>query len=520
MPGLKKTDDATRASVKIPRTQGRRDATKPYANIRCGSEASENAVYGEYRRCTYDLIVVGSGPAGQRSAIQAAKNGKRVAVVELHSQPGGACLHWGTVPSKSFRESVYRYSLGSNARKSKSLPEMNRLLERKNRVVAQSSDIISDQLARNDVELIQGRARLRDRKTVEVLDRKGAVLRTLVTDYMILATGARPVPPPHLAVDGRHIHDSNTILGLKRVPERLVVLGAGIIGCEYASIFATAGSRVQLVDKRTQILPSVDGDIVRHLLERFDSLGLTMRLGTEAVRIERQKRGAKAPIQVVLSNGRSLPADAVLIAMGRTGNSDEMGLEELGIERDSRGLLKVDAHFRTTVPTIYAVGDLIGAPALASTAFEQGRIAASHAFGLGDPAEREMNPVFPYGIYTIPEISTIGKTEEELRTADADFVVGWSRYREMARGQIVGDRWGLLKLLVDRKSLRILGVHIIGDNAADLIHIGQAVMDLGGDVRWFIRTVFNFPTHAEAYKTAAFHVVNTIRGQKHRAGAP
>ena len=468
---------------------------------------------------SFDLVVVGSGPAGQRAAVQAAKNGKRSCVVELHSRPGGACLHWGTVPSKSFRESIYRYSLRSRS-KGESLPQMGRLLERKNRVVTAGSDIITDQLDRNGVALVQGRARLRDAHTVEVLDPRGRVLRVLSTRYIILATGARPVPPPHLAIDGKLVHDSNTILNLKRLPRRLVVLGAGIIGCEYASMFATAGTQVHLIDKREQILPSVDEDIARHLLERFESLGLKLRLGCEALQIRRGAKGAKDPVKVVLSDGKSIAADAVLIAMGRTGNSDDLGLELLGIERDGRGLVKVDAHFRTRVPSVYAVGDLIGAPALASTAFEQGRIAASHAFGLGDPAEREMNPVFPYGIYTIPEISTIGKTEAELKAAGVDFVVGWSRYREMARGQIVGDRWGLLKLLVDSKSLRILGVHIIGDNAADLIHIGQAVMDLGGDVRWFIRTVFNFPTHAEAYKIAAFHVVNTIRGQKHRTEAP
>jgi NAD(P) transhydrogenase len=462
---------------------------------------------------TFDLVVVGSGPSGQRAAIQAAKNKKRVALVEGIARPGGACVFWGTIPSKAFRESVYRYSLSSRS-KSTSLPQMARLLERKNRVVSAESDIIADQLKRNGVELIHGWARLTGPHSVEVISDREQVTHRLESKYIILAVGARPVAPGAIQVDGEWIHDSNTILNLKRLPKKLVVLGAGIIGCEYASIFSTAGSKVVLVDKREEILTSVDSDIVQHLIERFESQEMEMRLGIDTRKVELiRAKGSKRVqgVRVTLENGKRIDADAVLVAMGRAGNTDGLGLEALGIERDGRGLLKVDSHFRTQVPSIYAVGDVIGAPALASTGYEQGRIAASHAFALGDESERVMNPVFPYGIYTIPEISTLGQTEAELKAKGVPFVVGWSRYREMARGQIVGDRWGLLKLIVDAKTLKILGVHIIGDNAADLIHIGQAVMDLGGDVRWFIRTVFNFPTHAEAYKIAAFHVVNELR---------
>jgi NAD(P) transhydrogenase len=332
-----------------------------------------------------------------------------------------------------------------------------------------------------------------------------ALKEELSAQFIVIAVGARPVCPAHLGLDGKLVLDSNSILTLKKVPKTMVVLGAGIIGCEYASMFAMAGSKVHLVDRRHEVLASVDREIVNHLVERFVAQGVEIHLEVEAQKVDKGDDGCK----VHLSNGKKIHADVVLVAQGRFGNTDGLGLEEVGIDRDERGLVKVDHHFRTTVPNIYAVGDVVGSPALASTSMEQGRLASCHAFGLeGDG----MPQFYPYGIYTIPEISMIGPTEEELLTHKADFVVGRARYRELARGQIVGDSWGLLKLLVERKTLKLLGIHIVGDNAADLIHIGQAVMAFGGDVNYFIRSVFNYPTLAEAYKTAAFHAVNQIRG--------
>jgi len=330
-------------------------------------------------------------------------------------------------------------------------------------------------------------------------------------------------------VDGKIIHDSNTILGLKKTPKSIVVLGAGIIGCEYASIFSTAGTQVYLIDKRPEILASVDREIVAHLVERFTFQQMKLVLACEATKIEkvmghgRTRAGKPIGARVHLSNGKKITTEVVLVAQGRAGNTGDLNLAAVGLKTDERGLIQVNAHFQSTVPYIYAVGDVIGAPALASTGMEQGRIACCHAFDIksssgGAKVGREtakahaMPALYPYGIYTIPEISMIGKTEGELVAAKADFVVGRARYKELARGQIVGDRWGLLKLLVDRKTLKILGVHIIGDNAADLIHIGQAVMAFDGDVNYFISSVFNYPTLAEAYKTAAFHAVNQILG--------
>ncbi len=471
-----------------------------------------------------DLIVIGSGPGGQKAAMQAAKVGKKVVIIEEMSAVGGGCVHSGTLPSKSFRESVYRWSLGSRGtlgqerehatavKASKGdLPDMGRLLRRRDRVVEGEEQVIHDQLKRNSIHVIHGRAKLLGKNDVEVTIKKGSSTSTqiLTAKFIVIATGARPVCQSHLGLDGKFVHDSNTILDLKKLPKSMVVLGAGIIGCEYASMFSMAGTEVYLVDRRHEILASVDREVANHLVERFVAGGMEIVLEAEAKQIIKPEKGSDEGVKVYLSNNRKISADVVLVAQGRNGNTEGLGLEEVGIERDERGLIKIDKHFRTSVQNIYAVGDVVGSPALASTSMEQGRLASCNAFQI---ETTEMAQFFPYGVYTIPEVSMIGPTEEELAAKKADFVVGRAHYRELARGQIVGDSWGLLKLLVDRKTLKLLGVHIVGDNAADLIHIGQAVMAFGGDAHYFIRSVFNYPTLAEAYKTAAFHAVNQIKG--------
>jgi NAD(P) transhydrogenase len=479
----------------------------------------------------FDLAVIGSGPAGQKAALQGAKAGKKVVVIEDCHAVGGGCVHMGTLPSKSLRESVYRFSLssrgflgqeaehaGENWRFKRSLPDMRRLLRRRDRVVSGESQVIFDQLKRNDIKILHGRARFVSAHELEVVGTKKNL--RIQAKFIFIATGAKPQPPKHIDVDHERVHDSDSILRLKRVPKSMVILGGGVIGCEYASMFAMAGTHVTLVDKRHEVLASVDREIVNHLLERFESLGMKVILKAEATEIRKRskggtgsKAGAKSDgVVVTLSSGEKIQTDAVLVALGRVGNTDNLGLENVGIKADPRGLLTVDTNFRTSVPHIYAVGDVIGAPALAATSMEQGRVACCHAFNLTDWGSFEMPDVYPYGIYTIPEISMVGLTEQELKKEKVDYVIGRARYREIARGQIVGDKWGLLKLCVDRKTLKILGVHIIGDNAAELIHIGQAVMKLGGDVRYFVGSVFNYPTHAEAYKTAGLHAYNVIKG--------
>jgi NAD(P) transhydrogenase len=471
----------------------------------------------------FDLVVIGSGPGGQRAAVQAAKSGKKVAIIEKHSKMGGGCVHWGTLPSKSLRESVYRWSLGSKGILGRldqggfvcdlsdvELPDMVRLMRRKERVIENESKIVEEQLVRNQVHTFWGAGRFAGDHLMEVVHEDGTVSR-LKTSFTVIAVGARPVSPGYCKDDSpecdRRVFDSNTILDLKTTPKSMVVLGAGIIGCEYASMFEAAGTKVTLVDKRQEMLANVDREIVFHLVDRFVSLGMDLVLEAETKKFETSKDGVK----ITLSNGRIIEAEVCLVAMGRQGNTDTLQLEKVGLKADARGQLKVGATYQTEVPWIYAVGDVIGFPALASTSMEQGRISVCDAFKLDEHLSGF--EVYPYGIYTIPEISTIGLSEEEVVEKGIPFVVGRARYKEIARGQIVGDEWGMLKLLVHKETMKILGVHIIGDNAADLIHIGQAVMQLNGDLNYFVRSVFNYPTLAEAYKTAAFNAYNQLKGR-------
>lgn len=467
----------------------------------------------------YDLVVVGSGPGGQRAAVQAAKSGKKVALIERDSKMGGGCVHWGTLPSKSLRESVYRWSMGSRGVLGKAdagafvvelasaeLPDMQRLMKRKERVIQVESSIIEHQLERNQIALIQGEAKFLSDHVIEVCKPDGTCV-TLKSKFAVIAVGAQPVSPAYAPVDGKFIHDSNTILSIQKTPTSMLVFGAGIIGCEYASIFKAAGTKVTLVDKRQEILSTVDREIVFTLVDRFISLGMNLELEVEAVKMEKTHQG----VEVTLNNGKKLFAEVVLMAMGRQGNTQNLGLENIGLKADARGLLKVGPFYKTEKPWVYAVGDVIGFPALASTSMEQGRIAVCDAFGLKE--ELGKFDLYPYGIFTIPEISTLGMNEEELIAKKIPFVAGRARYKEIARGNIVGDEWGMLKMLVHKESLKILGVHIIGDNAADLIHIAQAVMQLGGDLKYFIQNVFNYPTLTEAYKTAAFNAYNQIKGR-------
>ena len=473
----------------------------------------------------FDVIVLGSGPAGRSAGLQAAKAGKRVAIVENHSSFGGGCVLTGTLPSKSFRESVYRWSLGSRGTLGRELehstpvamgsdrPEMDRLIRRKDRVVLEESKVVEDQLARNNIALYRGSARFVGLYEIEVTPVLGSPLglsERLIGNTFFIATGSRPISSSVFQRDGELVHDSDSILSLEQIPETLVVLGAGIIGCEYTSMFCMAGSKVYLIDRRHEILANVDREVVAHLTERFEASGVEVLLKAETIRIE--KDFEKKRCIVHLSSGHRIISNAVFVAMGRHGNTESLGLEGLGLKPSERGLLEVNGNFQTEIPHIYAIGDVIGAPALAATSYEQGRLACLHALGAADPGQSGLPAVYPYGIYTIPEISMIGITEEQAVEQKLDFVVGRGNYRELARGQIVGDHWGLLKILVERKTLKLLGVHIVGDNAADLIHIGQAVMILGGDVNYFIHSVFNYPTLAEGYKTAAFNAVNLIKG--------
>lgn len=455
----------------------------------------------------YDLIVIGSGPAGQRAAIQAAKSGKRVALIERREVVGGVCINTGTIPSKTMREAVmylsgcqYQNLYGMSYRVKEKI-SMEDLLFRVQHVIRTEIDVTRSQLARNNIEVFTGVAAFVDPTHVEIRGMNGT--NVLEAPYTVIATGTRPAVSPRVPLNGRNIINSDQILSMPELPKTLVVVGGGVIGVEYACIFATLGVRVILVEKRPRLLEFADSEMVEALSYHLRDIRVTMRLGEEVDSVEETPSGVVAN----LKSNKKISCDALLYAVGRQGSIDELNLEAAGIEADDRGRIKVDADFRTSQPNIFAAGDVIGFPSLASVSMEQGRVAAGRAFGLDLHSKPDH---YPYGIYTIPEISFIGKTEEQLTDEDVPYEVGVAYYREIARGQIRGDTTGRLKIIFHRETRAILGIHIIGEGASELLHIGQAVVVLGGTLDYFINTVFNYPTLAECYKAAAFNGLNKL----------
>ncbi|MGA7840665.1 MAG: Si-specific NAD(P)(+) transhydrogenase [Candidatus Acidiferrales bacterium] len=456
----------------------------------------------------YDLIVIGSGPGGQRAAIQGAKAGKRVAMIEKQSAIGGVCINTGTIPSKTMREAVLHLSgfysknfYGAN-RGAAATITMSDVIFRIQRVVENEVGVTQDQLKRNGVDVLHGTGRFMDAHHLRVENGNG--FAEIEGEYIVIATGTKPAANPKVPINGRNIIDSDQILSMPQVPRTLIVVGGGVIGVEYACMFATLGVRVIIVEKRPRLLEFADTEMVEALSYQMRDHRATMRLNEEVESVEALPDGKVA---ANLVSKKRINADALLYAVGRQGNVERLDLAAAGIEADNRGRIKVDADFRTTQPHIFAVGDVIGFPSLASVSMEQGRIAAARAFGVQVQTDPES---YPYGIYTIPQISFIGKTEEQLTDADVPYEVGVAYYREIARGQIAGHTDGRLKLLFHRETLDLLGVHIFGENAAELLHIGQAVFKLKGKITYFIDTVFNYPTLAECYKTAAFNGLNRL----------
>jgi NAD(P) transhydrogenase len=457
----------------------------------------------------FDLVVLGSGPAGQKAAIQAAKVGASVAVIECRDTIGGVCANTGTIPSKTLREAaVYLTGLSERGLYGQSYRvkdeiTIDDLIWRTQQVMAREVDVIRNQLARNHVQVLTGQGRLADEHRVEVSDLRGSV-RTVEADRIVIATGTTPARPPDVEFDEATILDSDGILQMSRIPSTLVVVGAGVIGIEYASIFAALGTRVTVVERRDRLLEFCDGQMVEALQYYLRDLGVVFRLGETVTSVEKHDGGTLT----ALASGKRIAADAVMYSAGRQGATAGLGLEEVGLEIDKRGRIAVDEHYRTAVEHVYAVGDVIGFPSLASSSFEQGRLAAAHAFGLD---ARPMRELLPIGIYTIPEISFAGRTEEELTGEGVPYEIGISRYRELARAQIQGDQVGILKLLVEPEARTLLGVHAFGTAATELVHIGQTVMGLGGTVDYLIDQVFNYPTLAESYKVAALDATNKLR---------
>jgi NAD(P) transhydrogenase len=454
----------------------------------------------------YELLVIGSGPAGQKAAIQAAKLGRRVAIVERR-QLGGVSVNRGTIPSKTLREAVM-YLTGLSQRavygdsyRVKEEITVEDLAMRTRQVVDREIDIVRNQLARNHVHVLTGTAGFLDPHTVLL---SGAEERRVSAENIVIATGTRPHRPKAVEFDKETILDSDGLLLLERLPASIVVVGAGIIGIEYASMFAALGTKVTVVEKRQRLLDFVDAQIAEGLQYHLRDLGVVFRFGETVTAVERHEGVA----MTCLESGKRIPAEVVLYAAGRQGETDELDLAKAGLEANERGQIDVGPDYRTAVEHIFAAGDVIGWPSLAATAMEQGRLAAAHAFGDSDAT---MNELLPFGIYTIPEISYVGRNEEELTEAACPYEVGISRYRELARGQILGDSYGMLKLLVELDNRQLLGVHVLGTNATELVHIGQAVMGNGGTVDYLVDAVFNYPTLAESYKVAALDAMNKLR---------
>lgn len=459
----------------------------------------------------FDLVCIGSGPAGQRAAVQAAKLGKRAAVVEKRRCVGGVCLDTGTIPSKTLREAVVTFSglAGKGDRlpwaRIDARPTCDQLFAGVDTVIAREVEVIESQLRRNDVTVLSGTASFVDSHTLAIESESGR--RRVTAEHVLIAVGTQPAPSPGVKRDGEVILDTDDMVRLRHLPRTMCVVGAGVIGIEYASILAALGISVTLVERRERPLEFLDREIVDELLHQMRGRNVTLRLG-EAVETIDLAAGPPRRAVLTLESGKRIVSDAVLFSAGRVAATEALDLAAAGLAADARGRLQVDAQFRTRQPHIFAAGDVIGYPSLAATSSEQGRLAACAAFGID---AGPMAAHFPIGIYAIPEISMVGAPEHELTRARVPYETGVARYREIARGQILGDHGGMFKMLFHRDDHRLLGVHCIGTGATELVHVGQAVLGLQGGLDYFLRTVFNYPTLAECYKVAALDASNKLR---------
>lgn len=457
----------------------------------------------------YDLVCIGSGPAGQRAAIQAAKLGKKVGIIEKSRVVGGACLDTGTIPSKTFREAVLAFSYGQsrlrkNGQSPSDRPTASLLLSRVREVIRVEGEVLGDQLFRNHVTMMRGDAAFLDPHTLRIVTE--SVSQRITSDKILIAVGTLPTPPPGVPADGKMVINSDGVLSLEQLPKTMAVVGAGVIGIEYASMFADLGVEVTVVDRRDRPLEFLDKEIVDELIYQMRNKNVLFRLNEGVERLEISS-GPRSRAIVHLESGKRLLSDLVLYSVGRLGATEVLNLKAAGLEADGRGRLAVNEYFQTSVPHIFAAGDVIGYPSLAATSSEQGRLAACYAF---DFSTNPMVDHFPIGIYSIPELSMVGKTEEDLTRTKVPYETGIARYKEITRGAIMGDHTGFLKMLFHRDDHRLLGVHAIGTGATELIHVGQAVIGLGGGLDYFMKTIFNYPTLAGCYKVAAFDAYNKL----------
>ena len=463
----------------------------------------------------FEVLIIGSGPAGQRAAIQAAKLGRRVAVVERANVLGGVSANTGTLPSKTARAAAVELtglrqrSVYGDAYRVKPKVDLEDVFARTDTVIAHERAVVRDQLRRNGVTIVHGSASFADAHTLDVAGADGD--RRLVGRHIIIAVGTAPARPAGVDFDGRTIIDADGLAGLTTLPRAMTIVGGGVIGLEYASVAAALGVRVTVIERGDRLLRFVDAEIAEALHYHLRDLGITLRLGEEVSAVQRR---AGSGAMTHLRSGKRIPSDVVLYAAGRQGTTADLRLEAAGLEADQRGRIQVDAEYRTAQPHVFAVGDVIGFPALAATSSEQGRLAARAACGF--PA-RALPALIPYGIYTIPEISVVGPSEEQLTATGTAYAVGIARYRELARGEIDGDRHGMLKLLVDPDSRQLLGVHVFGTGATEIVHIGQTVMAAGLPLDHLVDAVFNYPTYSDAYKIAALDAVNRLTELQTRA---
>jgi NAD(P) transhydrogenase len=459
----------------------------------------------------YDVVVIGTGPGGEGAAMQATKQGMKVAVIEKYVKIGGGCTHWGTIPSKALRYAIFQFTEFQNRplfrekglQLDLSFPDLRRSAKT---VIEQQVDVRRSFYDRNHVPVIEGCARFLDPHTITIDEAKGAH-ENITAKHFVIATGARPYRPADVDFNHPRILDSDTVLNLGFTPQSITIYGAGIVGCEYASMFRNLGVKLNLINTRQRLLEFLDDEISDALSYHLRDIGTVIRHGEQYSKIE----GGDDGVVLSLASGKRIKSDVLLWANGRTGNTENLGLQQIGIPVDSRGLITVDEHFRTSVPHIYAVGDVIGPPALASAAYMQGRSAGLHI--VGDENARFLAKDIPTGIYTSPEISSIGKTERELTAEGIPYEIGHANFKSLARAQITGRRVGMLKLLFHRETLQILGVHCFGPTASEIVHIGQAIMQqpgAGNTLMYFINTTFNYPTMAEAYRVAALNGYNRL----------
>ena len=466
----------------------------------------------------FDLIAIGGGPAGEKGAAQAAYFGKKVALIEESPQLGGACINTGTLPSKTLRESALYFSglkqrglhgIDYSLREGLTVPD---LMRHKDDVVQSERDIVRKNIAGHSIELFIGKGQFEDPSHLVVRSTASGATHHLSADVFLIATGSRPHRPAEIPFDDKSIFDSDTILEVNPIPESLAVVGGGVIGAEYASVFAALGTKVTLLDSRDRLLPFLDAEISELLRRRLGELGLRLYLKDRSARFSKTADG----IRIELQSGECIEAQMALFAAGRRATIEGLGLEKVGLGVNKRGYFEVNEFYQTSVPNIYAAGDVIGFPALASTSMEQGRVAVCHAFGF--EYKKRLAHNLPMGIYTIPEISSVGETEESCAAKKIPYVVGRAHYVNNARGQIVGDKYGLLKLIFRPDDRKLLGVHIIGESATELIHQGMIVLESGGAIGSFIDFVYNYPTLSEMYKYAAYDGLGNLAGRKLREG--